>query len=326
MPSADPSPTLSEHLQRPSPLWRAVGVDIGGTKMAIAAVDVASHHLIARRTLPTEAAAGFPRAVERLTRAIEEVLEEAGWPHSELAGIGIGCAGPVDPAQGLINNPFTLEGWDRCDIVTPLRKRFGVGVRLENDADAAVIGEAVAGSGRGATPLVMLTFGTGVGGASIHGGTLGRGARGEHPELGHLPVRPDGPPCYCGIRGCLESLASGTAVAEAGRALGLPDARAVFQAADAGDPRASAIVEQAVQAAARAAWAIAHALLPARLILGGGIMETEFERFAIPMRHLFQQATQFPQGAVQVVPSELGNDAGVVGAAHLALPPWGQPA
>lgn len=296
----------------------AVGVDLGGTKIAVAVLDPAGT-IRARRTLPTEAAAGFPRAVARLGDAIAETLAEAGDATAGLAGIGIGCAGPVDPARGLIHNPFTLTGWDHCDIVSPLRERFGVPVSLENDADAAALGECWIGAGRGFDPVVMLTFGTGVGGAVIVHERIYRGAGGEHPELGHLAVAPDGPACYCGICGCLESLASGTALAEAGRDEGWSEARAVFAAARDGHPVATALVERARQAAATAAWTIFHTLLPRRLVLGGGMMDTEFELFATAIRARLAPATQFTSRGVEVVRATLGNDAGLAGAARLAF-------
>ena len=190
---------------------------------------------------------------------------------------------------------------------------------LENDADAAVLGECWVGAGRGFDPVVMLTFGTGVGGAALFGGRLHRGVGGEHPELGHLAVAPDGPVCYCGIRGCLESLASGTALGEAGRAQGWSEAREVFAAARAGNPAATALVERARQAAATAAWTLFHTLLPERLVLGGGMVDTEFDLFAEAMRVRLAPATQFTRSAVEVVRAVLGNDAGLVGAARLAL-------
>lgn len=297
---------------------RAIGIDIGGTKMAVAAVDAAGTFR-ARVTLPTEADRGFARAVERLAGAIEAVCEQAGWSPAELGGIGIGCAGPVDPARGWINNPYTLTGWDRCDIVTPLRARFGVPVRLENDADAAVAGECFSGAGRGFDPVVMLTLGTGVGGAAIVRGEIYRGAGGEHPELGHLWVAGEGPECYCGARGCLESLVSGTAVGAAGRAQGYADARAVFAAARAGEPAARAIVERACEALAAGAWTIFHTFLPRRLILGGSLGQAHFDGFAAAIRGRLERATQFTVGGVEIVPAALGNDAGVLGAAALVL-------
>jgi len=297
---------------------RAIGVDIGGTKTAVALVD-GTGRIRSRTVLATEAERGFDRAVGRLSEAIEAVAAQAGCAVSGITGIGIGCAGPVDPGRGLINNPFTLTGWDRCDIVTPLRERFGVPVFLENDADVAALGEHLAGAGQGSDPVVMLTFGTGVGGAAVIGGAIHRGVNGEHPELGHIPVLSDGRSCYCGTRGCLESVASGTAIGEAGKGAGLKDAREVLTAAREGVAAARAIVDRALEAAATAAWTICHTLLPQCLILGGGMMDEHFELFAGAMNRRLDPATQFTRGAVRIVRAQLGNEAGVVGAAAVAM-------
>lgn len=306
------------------PLPHLIGVDIGGTKIAVAAVEASSGCILARTAFATEADQGFDRAVQRLAAAIDDVRARAAsalgtGPHP-IAGIGIGCAGPVDPALGRINNPYTLAGWNQCDIVRPLARQFRVPVRLENDADAAALGECWTGAGRGTRPVVMLTFGTGVGGASVLESGVFRGSQGEHPELGHIPIDPAGPPCYCGIPGCLESIASGSAIGDAGKTVGLTGAREVFAAADAGEAAAVAIVQRAVRAASTAVWTLFHTLLPHRLILGGGLMETEFERFAGPMREHIHRATQFNAAAVEIVPAMLGNDAGIVGAASLVRP------
>jgi glucokinase len=286
--------------------------------MAVAAV-AAEGTIAARRLLATEAERGFPRAVERLSNAILETLEACGWRRSELCGIGIGCAGPVAPLRGLINNPYTLGGWDNCDIVTPLRERFGLPAYLENDADAAGLGECFTGAGRGADSVVMLTFGTGIGGAVVLKGQVYRGVNGAHPELGHVPVSAEGPPCYCGARGCLEALASGTAIGEAGRALGLADAPAVFAAARAGNPAAARIVARALDATASATWTLLHTFLPQRLILGGGMMAEHYDLFAAAVRERIAAATMAPREHVRVLPAALGNDAGLVGAASLAF-------
>ncbi|HOA59742.1 MAG: ROK family protein [Verrucomicrobia bacterium] len=296
----------------------AIGIDIGGTKMALGIVD-GSGIVRVQAVLPTEAEAGFDRAVTRLGDAIEALCGEAGARTRALAGIGIGCAGPLDTGRGLINNPYTLAGWDKCDIVTPLRARFGVRVRLENDADAAAMGECFAGAGRGFDPIVMLTLGTGVGGAAIVGGEVYRGANGEHPELGHVIVSDDGPPCYCGCRGCLESLASGSAIGAFGQTEGLADARAVFAAARNGKTGAQAIVDRALAAAAAGAWTVFHTFLPRRLILGGGIAEEHFDLFAAAMNGRLRKATQFTAQAVEIVRAQLGNAAGMIGAAALVL-------
>ena len=125
----------------------ALGVDIGGTKIAVGAVDAAGT-VRARRTIATEAEAGFDAGLERLTRAIDETLAEASIDVATLTGIGLGCPGPFDEASGQIENFYTLPGWEGNDILSPLVARFDTRVRLINDADAALLGEALAGAAR----------------------------------------------------------------------------------------------------------------------------------------------------------------------------------
>jgi glucokinase len=297
---------------------RAIGIDIGGTKMAVAAVNEEGQ-IVARETLATEAEQGFPRAVNRLIQTIQRLLAVVNWREGDVCGVGIGCAGPVDPLRGLINNPYTLAGWDQCDLVRPLQRRFGVPVYLENDADVAALGECVAGAGRGFDPVVMLTFGTGIGGAVVIRGEVYRGVEGAHPELGHVAVARRGPKCYCGIRGCLEAVASGTAIGDAGRAAGIGDARQVFAAARAGQAAARSIVRQARDATAQAAGAILHTFLPQRLVLGGGMMEDQYDLFAAAIERTIALATMAPRGRVSVARAQLGNDAGLVGAASVVF-------
>lgn len=178
---------------------QAIGIDVGGTKTSVGAVD-ASGCVHARANFETRSERGFPACLAGMVECIRNVLGEANWKPESLSGIGIGCAGPVNPQRGTIHNPYTLPGWCGADIVMPLRETFHIPVFLENDADAAAVGEFHFGAGRGASPLVMATLGTGVGGAVLVNGRIYRGVNGEHPELGHIPVQPDGPECYCGAR------------------------------------------------------------------------------------------------------------------------------
>jgi glucokinase len=300
----------------------ALGIDIGGTKTAVAVVDRAGR-IVATEQFPTEAGRGFQRAVQRMADVSRGLAMRAGIAVSDLAGAGIGCTGPLDTERGTINNPWTLEGWNDCDIVTPLHAALGLPVRLENDADAAALGEYAAGAGRGARRVVMLTFGTGIGGGVILDGSIYRGAAGAHPELGHMHAETGGPACYCGTGGCLESIAAGPAIAAAAQAAGMTDAREAFSRAAAGDAAAAAVIGRAVRATAAVIWDIAHTFLPERVILGGGIMDEHFEVFAPAAREMLGAATMFPKGAVTLVRAELGNAAGVVGAAALAWPPPG---
>ncbi len=297
----------------------AVGIDIGGTKIAIAMVDT-SGGILAVDSFPTDAPSGCQIAIDRIIHGVEKVIAKAGLQPQELIGIGIGCTGPVDPKRGTVHNPYTLPTWDNCDLVTPIATHFSVPVRLENDADVAAIGELVLGAGREATSMVMLTFGTGIGFSAVVEGKIYRGVDGSHPEFGHIPTPVAGPRCYCGIDGCLESLASGTAIEARGRLQGFKSGRSVFLAAAAGDSRATAIVDDAVRAAAFAIWTVAHSFLPQRIVLGGGMMDDQFEPFARAMKQMLGQSTLAPKEEISIVKAELGSDAGAIGAACLALP------
>jgi glucokinase len=297
---------------------KAVGIDIGGTKIAVATVSGAGE-IVREISIPTDSTDGFEVGLRRITGAVTRILAETGWSARDLCGIGIGCAGPVDPARGTIHNPYTLPGWIDADIVSPLRAALGCPVVLENDADMALLGECRAGAGRGKAAVVMLTFGTGIGGAALVGGALLRGVSGAHPELGHVPVDPSGPECYCGTRGCFESLASGTALGLGARAAGLAGAAEVLSRAREGDAVAGGIREKALAATAAAAWTILHTLLPERIVLGGGMMDEHYDTFAAAVDDAVARATLVPKGSVTVARAELGGSAGVVGAASAVL-------
>lgn len=296
----------------------AIGIDIGGTKIAVAAVS-SQGEVLANVRFATEPQLGFTTALNKMIAGINSVISDAGLKDEVLDGIGIGCAGPVDPLRGTIHNPHTLPTWDDCDLVSPLAERFSVPVRMENDADAAASGEARFGAGRGSDPMVMLTFGTGIGFAAIMKGQIYRGVAGEHPEAGHIPTTADGPECYCGLRGCFEAMASGTAIDAAGKVAGFADGRAVFAAAAKGNTVAAGILDAATQATATAIWTLAHTFLPQRFVLGGGLIDDHFELFATPARDALLRAVLLPKGRVEIVRASLGNDAGVVGAASLVM-------
>jgi len=307
-----------------SALRPAIGIDIGGTKTVVAVVE-STGRIRSRVEFATHSSRGFVACLTELIAAIRAGSREAAVADGQLCGIGIGCAGPVNPSLGTIHNPYTLPGWDDADIVTPLREAFHLPVRLENDADTAAIGEDRWGAGRGASPLLMVTLGTGIGGALLINGKIYRGLNNDHPELGHIAVRPDGPDCYCGTRGCWESIASGSAIAAAGKQFGFADSRAVFAAVSSNE-NAAAIVQQAIEATASALWTLIHAYFPQRIVLGGGIGVEHFDRFSAVLRPYITRATQLPKNSgVEIVKAALGKDAGVIGAAGFAFPELSSP-
>ncbi|MGQ9682657.1 MAG: ROK family protein [Anaerolineae bacterium] len=305
-----------------------IGIDLGGTKTAVAAI-TPDGQILARTQLPT-GGHGSPEAfMAALVARVREVLAGA-----EPAAIGIGASGPLDLARGTIHNPYTLPLPDGADIVTPFHETFNVPVALENDADAAALGEHWRGAAQGYEFAVCLTFGTGVGGGIVVQGRVFRGAGGVHPEIGHMPVDPSGPQCYCGVRGCLEAVASGTAIGQAGQEaaqgrsgaalLSLAGGRAeavraehVFAAARAGDATSGQIIARAVRATADAVFGLVHTLAPDAMILGGGVMR-HYDLFEPAVRDALKRCILVPGSGVHLAPAQLGNDAGVLGAARAA--------
>jgi glucokinase len=300
-----------------------VGIDIGGTKIAAAAVEPTGQ-ILSRSTVLTEAQRGFENGMRRIVRLIDDVLRDAGRARTDLDAIGIGCAGPVNPLAGTIDNPYTLPTWDGVDIVHPLEAAFDVPVGLENDADAAALGECWLGAGKGGSIVVMITVGTGVGGAVILDGHVYRGIDGSHPEIGHLAIDAHGPCCYCGMRGCWESLASGTAIAAAMRAH-TPDrdpdsitGASVIADARRGDPVARDVIEQAARVTARGIFTLLNLYVPEIVVLGGGVMQA-YDLFAPAIDDLVNRNTMAPIDRIIISPAALGNDAGLLGAVRLAL-------
>jgi len=161
-------------------------VDIGGTKIAAGIVDEEGR-VLAKAECPTDVPRGFADAMRRVAEMLAKCLDQTG---SKLLGIGIGCTGPVDPVSGALGNVNLLPGWEGGNPVEKLSARFGVTAAMENDADAAGLGEAVWGAGKGKDRLVYVTISTGIGASVILDGKLYRGVGGCHPEIGHHVVEP----------------------------------------------------------------------------------------------------------------------------------------
>jgi glucokinase len=292
------------------------GVDIGGTKIAVAAVSLQGD-VMARDEIETRAGEGAPRVIERLIAELHS-LE----PRDQLLGIGIGCTGPVDPRAGHVMNPYTLPTWEAVDIVSPLAEEFHTGVVLENDCDAAALGEYWKGSGRGARNMIYVTVGTGIGAGLVLDGKLYRGVGMVAGEIGHMSIDHAGPPCYCGSRGCLEILAAGPAIARAYQSkTGAQNisARQVIQAARRGEANACAIVEQTAHYLGVGLANLITLLAPDVIVLGGGVME-HFELFEPTLRATIAQNVAFvPWQEVKITRAALGANAGVIGAAKALL-------
>lgn len=293
----------------------AIGIDLGGTLVRVGAFDLEGQ-LIGQNEASiasTPPESGI-RLIECLIQATADSVNA-----SSLLGIGIGATGPVDAVHGIINNPYTLEGWSNVPIVERLNKTFNVRVRLENDADAAALGEYWQGAGRNAKRLYAVTVGTGVGTSLIVDGEIYRGVDGSHPEGGHQLIDPNGPECYCGHRGCWESLISGSAISSQARDTLNMDAGSIAEAARAGNPAALAIMQKAARDFSLGIVNIISLFVPDVLVLSGGVMKSADLFLPTLEQTLKTPNPMVPFDRVHILPAQLGYYAGLYGGAYMIL-------
>lgn len=310
-----------------------LGVDVGGTTIAAGAVTAAGEIVVERR-LPTRER-GPGRAVESIGALIGAVRDAAGHLGQPFAALGVGVPGPV--VAGTVGEPVphVPELAGRA-LAAELAERFRLPAFVDNDVNALALGVWMFGAGRGARSLVVLAPGTGFGAGIVLDGRLVRGVAGFGGELGHTPVKFDGPPCWCGGRGCLAVYASGRGIAESARArlAGHPDsallraaggdaravtARLVFRAAADGDPVASSVVDEACRALGAMLATVVNGLNPEVVVITGGVAEAlaplEARILAAARGHAFHEA--LARTRVTIVPGD--KRVSMRGAAALAL-------
>ena len=298
-------------------------VDIGGTKIAVAAV-ARTGLVLCSETCATEPERGFGDALRRMAAMLRRCAARSG---EALEGIGIGCTGPVDPLPGRVGQVPFLPGWEGGELAAGLAAEFQVSAALENDADAHALAEHDWGAGRGSRRFIMVAVGTGIGGGVVLDGELYRGANGFHPEMGHHVLDPNAAACSCGARGCWESLASGPALAARFLARN-PErpltAQAICAAAEAGDPAALETVGAVGGYLGLGLANLVNCFAPDRIALGGGLMRSGHLFQARLQAALAENTRLVPPGTVRVVPSALGGDAGLAGAASVWLHRFGK--
>ena len=313
-------------------VW-AIGVDLGGTKVEVAQVDTAGR-VLQRLRQSTDVKDGLAAVEAEIVAAVRKLEEHAG---GRPAGIGVGVAGQIEATTGVVRFAPNL-GWHEAPLQADLSQALKLPVAVINDVRAATWGEWLHGAGQGCNDLVCLFVGTGIGGGVVSGGQMLAGCSNAAGELGHVTVDLHGPPCHCGNRGCLEALASGWAIARQARqaiaadpaagafllnmAGGQPDAvtaKIVAQAAQQGDPLAGQLKDEVARALIAGAVGLVNAFNPCRLILGGGVIEGLPELVQRVDEGVRQLALAAASAPLQVVPAHLHNDAGVVGAAALAM-------
>ncbi|WP_101384778.1 MULTISPECIES: ROK family protein [Kitasatospora] len=316
----------SHPVHRPSRSEAAVtaAVDIGGTKIAAGLVD-RDGTLLHRCQVPTPARESAESVFAAVARAVDALAEHPLW--SRATAVGVGSAGPVDIRSGTVS-PVNIPGWRDFPLVEQVLKHPAIGDRpvvLGGDAVAMAAAEHWRGAARPYRNALCIVVSTGVGAGLVLDGKVRPGPSGNAGHLGHISIDPDGEPCACGSRGCLEGLASGTAIARHARAAGWrpsggdDSAVAVAQAAGAGDPPALAAFDRAARALAVGIAGTAALVDLEAAVIGGGVAQAGELFFAPLRRHLDDYATLSYTRGLVVAPAQLGTDAGVIGAAALAL-------
>lgn len=306
-----------------------IGIDIGGTKIAGGLVD-RSGTIRDRIQCATRASEG---AQAIMARVIEMAAGLRGAAGGKIEGIGVASGGQINPRTGVVVHATDLlPGWKGTRITEIVEQRFGVKARAMNDGSAAALGEGRFGAAKGVDDFVLLTLGTGVGGGIVTGGRLLSGALGVAGSIGHMVIDCDGRPCNCGSRGCLEAYVSGTAILN--RISELADERGYDSTfigrLKQGEPRHANLMHDAIgdtlggevirEAGEYLGWGLVsllNLLNPAMILIGGGVAVLG-EALLGPAREITRKCSlRGDSDPVRIVRAELGNNAGLVGAASL---------
>ncbi|MGG1444387.1 ROK family glucokinase [Brevibacillus laterosporus] len=308
-----------------------VGVDIGGTTIKIALLDP-NGKIITKTQIPTPVPEGEDAIIQQMTSTIDQLMAEQGITKEEAYGIGIGVPGPVDTDTGFVYEAVNL-GLKDTALKAKTEALTGLPTYVENDANAAALGEMWCGAGQGTDNLVAITLGTGIGGGIIIDGKIVHGVKGVGGEIGHVTVNPDGPLCNCGKKGCMERYGSATAIilgiekaAKEGRSTylakqlaekGSLTAKDAFDAAAEGDIVAQEVIDQAAFYTGFGLSHIANLLNPAKIVIGGGVSAAGDVLFRLIRKSFDSYTWKIAADSCEILPATLGNDAGVIGAGWL---------
>lgn len=310
-----------------------VAVDLGGTRYRVALI-AADGELRARVSGPTPADRGPSAVLTQVHDAVAALVRDAGW--EAVAAVSLAVPGPVDPWTGVVRQAPNLPGWFEVDVRGFFAQRVPTRVLVGNDANLAALGEQRFGAGRATRDLIYLTVSTGIGGGVIVDGRLLLGTHGLAGELGHVALDPSGPPCSCGNVGCLERLASGTAIAHRAAMelrAGVAPARLAALASDpdavrtedvaawaaAGEPFARRLIADAATWLGIGVTGFVHIFNPEMVVIGGGVSRIGDLLFDTVRAVVAARAMPAFREGLRIVPAALGDDAGLYGATAAAL-------
>ena len=297
-----------------------IGVDLGGTNLRAAAIDRDGNLLDKPISVDTNYLGGREAVIGDIVAAVNRLKVQ--FEGSRLAGVGIGVPGFIRLREGFITNSNNLPYLENFPVRDDIERRLGTPIILENDANAAALGETWMGAGKQVDDLVLLTLGTGVGGGIILDGKVLHGALGMAGELGHLTIDPNGPPCGCGNNGCLEKIASATAVESMAYLMSLGDnltSRDVYNLAAGGNIRAQRIFQQMGRALGIAIANLINTFNFPLYLLSGGMLPA-WDYFAPTMlEEVSRRSFTYRNSQTRIEQAKLGNLAGLYGAAYLPL-------
>jgi glucokinase len=306
-----------------------IGIDLGGFGVKVA-LSNGDGELLVKDSIETESEKGPEHVVKGIADMVARLTETAGITQTAVLGVGIGAPGPLDTKSGVIINAPNLK-WMNVPFREMVSRQLGLEAALENDANAAALGEWWKGAGKGTSSLVCITLGTGVGGGIVFNGEIWHGATGVAGELGHMTIVVDGRQCGCGRYGCLEAYASATAISaraaeglEKGQESSLKAAvsddlrkitsKIVYQQAVAGDTFCKEIMTETSRYLAVGVANILNILNPEAVVLAGGVIQAGELLFEPLLEEVKLRIFPMAADRISVVPAELGTDAGVIGA------------
>lgn len=309
-----------------------IGIDVGGTNVKIALVD-SNGKIGYSNTIPTRAEMGYEYTINNMKQAIRDLMTETKLSAKDIEGIGFGLPGQVDFKSGIVRLITNIPGWVEIPLAKMIEDEFHIPTRIDNDVRCAALGELNFGAGKGCQNLICITVGTGIGSGLIINGKLVRGASNAAGEIGHIKLQMhDGPICGCGDTGCLEAFASGPAIVAMAEEyiLGGKSTKyremangnditpfIVAEAAKAGDAVAKRIFTKMGEYIGIGMASVVNLLNPEKIIIGGGVADAG-DILLNPLKETIKnRAMKIAGETVEVVPAQLGNTAGVIGASLL---------